>query len=349
MVGVQRSETSSTAGGRGWVIAAVLASSMICGVAGWAQSVPASTSAPAPRSVPATATGSAKPPAPAAPAKGPSEGITVLGHWVIEVHNPDGAVTARREFENAVQLTGENYMASLLAGNNSPGGLSIALNGRQMQFETVVDQAPGGSMLQPPLFVGIFPIFNTIGPCQALEFTTGIGQTYSPDSVFNGGTGCLITTGITGVPGNDRLSWLGFLCFQSRSCGRNLTVSAPSLPVPPDESLILITPPTSSAPVVLSGSVVVSATIAGSVYDVETLLTACDANSSAQECLNIWDLSLQSAVAKSGPTGWVVPDANLASVSVFTEKDFDSNGTDPAPIPYQPNQTIAVTVTISFQ
>jgi hypothetical protein len=38
----------------------------------------------------------------AKPQGGPQEGIKVHGHWVIEVRNPDGTLSTRREFENGL-------------------------------------------------------------------------------------------------------------------------------------------------------------------------------------------------------------------------------------------------------
>ena len=71
---------------------------------------------------------------PASQAKGGHEGITVHGHWVIEVKNPDGKVTTRREFENALccdinGTVGANLLAGLLSGNYAPGPWAIALSG----------------------------------------------------------------------------------------------------------------------------------------------------------------------------------------------------------------------------
>lgn len=62
--------------------------------------------------------------APATRAKsggGNHEGITVHGHWVIEVKNPDGKVAARREFENTLQNTGADLLVGLLYGQFSAG------------------------------------------------------------------------------------------------------------------------------------------------------------------------------------------------------------------------------------
>jgi len=54
--------------------------------------------------------------------RGPSEGIKVHGDWVIEVHNPDGALVSRQAFRNA-----------LLIGNGGDWALVQAL-GRKAQL-----------------------------------------------------------------------------------------------------------------------------------------------------------------------------------------------------------------------
>jgi hypothetical protein len=69
---------------------------------------------------------------PAAPAgqstpKVRHEGITVHGHWTIEVREPDGAVVTHREFENS--LLDPFVLGNLLGHALTPGGFSIALLG----------------------------------------------------------------------------------------------------------------------------------------------------------------------------------------------------------------------------
>lgn len=59
---------------------------------------------------------------------GQSEGIAVHGHWTIEVRNPDGTLTERREFENALNPDmGAQTLAKLLARQVTPGGWTITL------------------------------------------------------------------------------------------------------------------------------------------------------------------------------------------------------------------------------
>jgi len=67
---------------------------------------------------------SAKPPAP----RGQREGVTVHGHWTIEVRNPDGKVVTHREFENALNAqTGGPLLTALLLGQNSPGAWAVGV------------------------------------------------------------------------------------------------------------------------------------------------------------------------------------------------------------------------------
>ena len=57
------------------------------------------------------------------------EGITVHGHWVIDVRNPDGTLVSHRDFENALLATGKTYAAQLISGAAVPGPWGIALKG----------------------------------------------------------------------------------------------------------------------------------------------------------------------------------------------------------------------------
>jgi hypothetical protein len=60
--------------------------------------------------------------------KGTHTGITVHGHWLIEVRNRDGKIVARREFENSLVSYGALNLALLLSGWEVPGGLYVTLS-----------------------------------------------------------------------------------------------------------------------------------------------------------------------------------------------------------------------------
>jgi len=56
------------------------------------------------------------------PPKGQHESITIHGHWIIDVKNPDGRLVRHVEFENSlVPNSGPAVLSSLLGGNNSSG------------------------------------------------------------------------------------------------------------------------------------------------------------------------------------------------------------------------------------
>lgn len=53
------------------------------------------------------------------------ENIGVRGHWIMEVTNPDGSLSARREFDN--HFWGDEGLSGLLAGDFSMAGWLIGL------------------------------------------------------------------------------------------------------------------------------------------------------------------------------------------------------------------------------
>ena len=256
----------------------------------------------------------------ASPAKGMSTGITVHGHWVIVVKNPDGKVTARREFENTVQPLGETYLASLLAGNNSPGGLSILLNGAG--FSPNVNGNAGS--------VNVTTLgFAEAGPC--LPFTNSYNIA---SGGLSSGTACLITAGVDAT-GSSTL--LGVVCSEIPSpspCSTNLTTTAPALAI---INLYAGLPANSgSTQLVLSGSVLATSSRTGEyVTDVETVFSACTLGTTPGECVS----ESNSAASQ-----------NAEALGLFTQRPLNgAAGTATAPVPWSPGQTIAVTVTISFQ
>jgi len=83
---------------------------------------PASVKANAP-----AASAAAEAEQPAKPRKPGSEGITVHGHWVIDVKNPDGTLAEHRVFENSLVDNGFT-LVSLLGGYSVPGDFVVFLN-----------------------------------------------------------------------------------------------------------------------------------------------------------------------------------------------------------------------------
>lgn len=65
-----------------------------------------------------TATAAQKPASPRSAARGLNTGITVHGHWILEVRNPDGSLVRHVEFENSLDLgSGTNLLAGVLLGS----------------------------------------------------------------------------------------------------------------------------------------------------------------------------------------------------------------------------------------
>lgn len=75
------------------------------------------------------AAGAAKPAqgAEAGTGKSGHEGVTVHGHWIIDLKNPDGTLAEHREFENALAQDGGGLLVGLLSGQIVPGNFAVTL------------------------------------------------------------------------------------------------------------------------------------------------------------------------------------------------------------------------------
>jgi hypothetical protein len=159
---------------RGTVLAALLAMVLFGADVTRAQSgattAPVSTAKPAAAAVTSPTLSVAKP-----PAKGSHEGITVYGHWTIEIKNPDGTVDKHIEFENNLApntlVTGGNALPggqallyALLAGGSPFGGTTpVNIWLVNLQGDSAVDTPCNGS------FSGYPPILNLSGIPAALQ------------------------------------------------------------------------------------------------------------------------------------------------------------------------------------
>jgi hypothetical protein len=147
------------------------------------------------------------------------EGVTVHGHWTIDVKNPDGKLVTHTEFENALVVPGgAQNLTQLLLGEQVPGGYEITLesgtatgNGPCAPFPS----ATGGqcfllgSLLSPT--PGTFQDTHTrcggsaapnqitaTGPCYPLKVSAPSGLT-SAGFTVNGTATASTTTSITDV------------------------------------------------------------------------------------------------------------------------------------------------------
>jgi hypothetical protein len=69
----------------------------------------------------------AQPPASQPPAGSAAEGISIHGHWTVDVRNTDGSLASHHEFENALHPNGNSTLAALLGRSRSVGTWAVLL------------------------------------------------------------------------------------------------------------------------------------------------------------------------------------------------------------------------------
>lgn len=86
----------------------------------------------------------------------PGGQITVHGHWIIEVRDPDGSVADRVEFDNHLEASGARLLARLLRGDMVSGVWNIQLwsvgDQAQLCFISSANQTPTVCNLHTPSF-----------------------------------------------------------------------------------------------------------------------------------------------------------------------------------------------------
>lgn len=289
------------------LLLASAASAQVSGaLPGKTKAVTAQTAAVAGSAAPARAA------TPSAP-RGEHEGITVHGRWVIEVRNPDGTVTARREFENSLQASGTTQLINLLTGNDVAGTWTVLLNGSG-------NQPSGGS--GNPGTSG-----TASGPCLPIKYSiNGVKESGGPST----GGECIIT-----VPPNSS----GQGDYWSIACANDISGDSPE-----PCSLNLVVASTGSG-ITLTGTVPVTSAAPGTVNDVETALEVC-ANDSSNA---VPPANCAAALTSAGTVRTDIPlESSVAfTPEFFTRAIFGLIGV--TPITVNPGQTIAVSVTLSFQ
>ena len=167
----------------GWLF--VLGASLVLPVAAQSQNSEPKTSTSS-AAVPKEANEAAEKPGVATTGKKPgglTEGLTVHGHWVIDVRNPDGTLAAHRDFENAYQ--GGNLLAILMARQSSTGLWAVFLNGSNSQPILTEPTEPfnfGGKVVSKNLTVSVVaglvlsgsytaPFTDTIGTAETAQAT----------------------------------------------------------------------------------------------------------------------------------------------------------------------------------
>jgi hypothetical protein len=177
------------------VLVALLAMVLSTASISHAQSSATSAAVPAAKTVAAPAKAAASPIAKPG-AKGSHEGITVHGHWIIEVKNPDGKVANRVEFENSLCTT-----QALTAGGGTlflVGGdqlLTQLLSGQYYQMWTVQLLPPASGTGTPCVqgTLGTFPFLLTSGTDSAY----GAGCQEPQNGVYEAATVGEVCTGLS--------------------------------------------------------------------------------------------------------------------------------------------------------
>ncbi len=142
---------------------------------------------------------------------GPSEGIQIHGHWVIEVLDLDGSLVSHREFENAMTSTGASRAAAILGRTNEIGSWVIALAGPSV-----------GTNLNPCLSSASTNKVCFIGESGETEADSqSLSVTASGDIVFLSGEVTVEKDGQIGRVGTD----LGVCPFGTVDCPARLTRS----------------------------------------------------------------------------------------------------------------------------
>lgn len=131
----------------------------------------------------------------AEPGGGTREGITVHGHWRIEVVDPDGTVVSTTEFENALTTEGQGFLGGTLGRQGSTGAWKIVLlspvggdgpcdDGLGFQTACVISESgaywAGDLVHSSDLTVASTPTGATLSGSVAVAFATSVGgvETY---------------------------------------------------------------------------------------------------------------------------------------------------------------------------
>jgi len=106
------------------------------------------------------------------------ETISVRGHWVLEVRDPDGTPVARREFDNALADGAAGFIGGILARLSTPGNWRVVLTcdgagclrpcsasaGTTVPADCVItENRPAGSAQTPSLFRNLVVSFLANG------------------------------------------------------------------------------------------------------------------------------------------------------------------------------------------
>lgn len=266
-------------------------------------------SAVATSSTPGTPTQAAK-----AGSSGLNNGIHVHGHWTIVVRNPDGSVASRHEFENSLQFDGIDLLPALLGGYATPGSWGVMLGS---------DDAN-----------------NTVGPCNP---STVVGIVAANGSRLLYDNPCYIVQSGRYYGGNVDCSEIGvnFGC----NGGLSVTLVNTGTVAGTNGNIPLIALQlTGTAKVTLpSGQ--------GNIDEVGTNLDLCSAATNGSGSAAAFPPTTQLTSASTVPSSvcdYQQSGGNLLNVNNSNDWNFTFFNLPSPGITVVPNQTVEVTVLISF-
>ncbi len=141
-------------------------------------------------------------------AGGPSEGIQVHGHWVIEVRDYDGSLVDRREFDNALAPPGNQILNGFLSRISTPGAWAVFISAASIgnrpclqaggqRFACYLVESTDPASTAPYIFRNLTITIPPSGPNQGKLVLSGTATAGADGSVENVETriaGCSNTT-----------------------------------------------------------------------------------------------------------------------------------------------------------
>lgn len=120
---------------------------------------------------------------------GAAQGISVHGHWVIEVYDPDGTMAQRTEFDNALTPSGAAILGQVLAGERTVEPWSVSLLGNVCLG---ADGLPAGCFLEPATFPLELP--NRFKTLTVESVTAGLAFSGNMTAHLDGAINLVVTT-----------------------------------------------------------------------------------------------------------------------------------------------------------
>ena len=128
---------------------------------------------------------------------GTAEGITVHGHWTIDISDPDGTLVKHLEFENALQSAGAAWLAGLLAGSAPRDRWTVGL----LSTGGADVCGPGGSPAPCSITELSTDLTVEVVSGDVLKLSGSVNATNAGDvdlvSTFQDGCSCTFTSALT--------------------------------------------------------------------------------------------------------------------------------------------------------